>query len=177
MCIGKGITTATGLQSSVVAFFGMLLLGCSLSGGERKKIFQKQMNGILIIRVKGYGTAGYMKPEEQKEILNADQNLQDVLGIIFGKDLESGEYVVSGRCQNRNLGNLWKSGKYEVKGICKKYGTAVCAAWRVHACYLRIPNSELYEDLAGYLSKEGYVVKQLNLIDLVNSDAWDCLGD
>ena len=48
---------------------------------------------------------------------------------------------------------------------------------RGESMYLTDPKSELYEDLAGYLREEGYIVKQLNLIDLVNSDAWDCLAE
>lgn len=49
VCIWKGITTATGLQSSVVACLGMLLLGMLIIWRGKEKIFQKQMNGTLII--------------------------------------------------------------------------------------------------------------------------------
>ncbi|MFR1946314.1 MAG: hypothetical protein ACLS20_14180 [Faecalimonas umbilicata] len=138
VCIWKGITTATGLQSSVVACLGMLLLGMLIIWRGKEKDILETDERNFDYSVKGtYGTAGYMKPEEQKEILNADQNLQNVMGIIFGKDLESGEYVslpVDSRL-NRNLARLRKPGKYEVKGICKKYGIAVCASWRVHVSY------------------------------------------
>ena len=90
ICIWKGITTATGLQSSVVAFLCMLLLGIIIIWRGRGKDVSETDERNFDYSVKGtYGTAGYMKPEEQKEILNADQDLQDVKGIIFGKDLES----------------------------------------------------------------------------------------
>ena len=39
------------------------------------------------------------------------------------------------------------------------------------------PKSELYEDTAAYLKAQGYTVRQWNLINLDNSDAWDCLGE
>ena len=94
VCIWRGFTTATGLQSSVVAFLCMLLLGMLIIWRGKEKDISETDERNFDYSVKGtYGTAGYMKPEEQKEILNADQNLQDVLGIIFGKDLENGEYV------------------------------------------------------------------------------------
>lgn len=128
--------------------------------------------------VKGtYGTAGYMKPEEQKEILNADQNLQDVLGIIFGKDLENGEYVslpIDSRL-NRNLAVCGSQGSMKSRAFARNM--ALQCVRRGESMYLTDPKSELYEDLAGYLREEGYIVKQLNLIDLVNSDAWDCLAE
>lgn len=43
--------------------------------------------------------------------------------------------------------------------------------------YLTDPKSELYEDLCAYLKEEGYTVKQLNLIQLIHSDAWNCLAE
>lgn len=33
------------------------------------------------------------------------------------------------------------------------------------------------EQMAEYLKEEGYVVKMFNLLDMENSDAWNCLGE
>ena len=70
---------------------------------------------------------------------------------------------------------LWFPGFYEIQGFCKSYGITVRAPGR--ACTLRDPKSELYEDLCAYLKDSGYVVKQLNLIQLTHSDAWNCLAE
>ena len=48
---------------------------------------------------------------------------------------------------------------------------------RGESIYLTDPKSELYEDLSSYCRECGYTVKQLNLIQLEHSDAWDCLGE
>ena len=88
VCIWRGFTTATGLQSSVVAFLCMLLLGMLIIWRGKEKDISETDERNFDYSVRGtYGTAGYMKPEEQKEILNADQNLQDCSGDLFlGKD-------------------------------------------------------------------------------------------
>ena len=39
------------------------------------------------------------------------------------------------------------------------------------------PKSELYEDMVAYLKEKNYTVRQWNLINLENSDAWDCLAE
>lgn len=178
VCIWRGFTTATGLQSSVVAFLCMLLLGMLIIWRGKEKDISETDERNYDYSVKGtYGTAGYMKPEEQKEILNADQNLQDVLGIIFGKDLENGEYVslpIDSRL-NRNLAVCGSQGSMKSRAFARNM--ALQCVRRGESMYLTDPKSELYEDLAGYLREEGYIVKQLNLIDLVNSDAWDCLAE
>lgn len=84
VCIWRGFTTATGLQSSVVAFLCMLLLGMLIIWRGKEKDISETDERNFDYSLKGtYGTAGYMKPEEQKEILNADQNLQDVLGLFW----------------------------------------------------------------------------------------------
>ena len=48
---------------------------------------------------------------------------------------------------------------------------------RGESMYITDPKSELYEDLCAYLKSEGYTVKQLNLIQLTHSDAWNCLAE
>ena len=39
------------------------------------------------------------------------------------------------------------------------------------------PKAEMAEQMAEYLKEEGYVVKMFNLLDMENSDAWNCLGE
>ena len=68
VCIWRGFTTATGLQSSVVAFLCMLLLGMLIIWRGKEKDISETDERNFDYSVKGtYGTAGYMKPEEQKD--------------------------------------------------------------------------------------------------------------
>ena len=39
------------------------------------------------------------------------------------------------------------------------------------------PKAEFAEQMALYLKSKGYVVKMFNLLDMENSDAWNCLGE
>ena len=86
VCIWRGFTTATGLQSSVVAFLCMLLLGMLIIWRGKEKDISETDERNFDYSVRGtYGTAGYMKPEEQKEILNADQTRTRRSGDYFWK--------------------------------------------------------------------------------------------
>lgn len=39
------------------------------------------------------------------------------------------------------------------------------------------PKAELFEQYSEYLRKNGYVVRALNLLDMENSDGWNCIGE
>ncbi|MBR2885463.1 MAG: type IV secretory system conjugative DNA transfer family protein, partial [Clostridia bacterium] len=39
------------------------------------------------------------------------------------------------------------------------------------------PKAELFEQYSQYLSENGYEVKALNLLDMENSDGWNCIGE
>lgn len=39
------------------------------------------------------------------------------------------------------------------------------------------PKAELFEQYSEYLRNNGYVVKALNLLDMENSDGWNCIGE
>ena len=38
------------------------------------------------------------------------------------------------------------------------------------------PKGEVYESMSSYLREQGYEVKMFNLLDMENSDAWNCLS-
>ena len=39
------------------------------------------------------------------------------------------------------------------------------------------PKAELFEQYSEFLRDNGYVVKALNLLDMENSDGWNCIGE
>ena len=78
-----------------------------------------------------YGTAGFMKEEEQAEILRADKTMDGVNGIIFGRELGTGK--PSGGFQAEpEYCCLWLPGFYEIQGICKGDGITMRTPWGEH---------------------------------------------
>ena len=123
-----------------------------------------------------YGTAGFMKEEEQSEILRSDKTMDEVKGIIFGREIDSGNILslpVDSRL-NRNIAVCGSQGSMKSRAFARVM--ALQCVRRGESMYITDPKSELYEDLCAYLTDSGYVVKQLNLIQLTHSDAWNCLA-
>lgn len=179
ICIRQGITTIQGLQCSACAFIAILLIAAVIIWrGHGKEVLETDEDRNFDYSVKGtYGTAGYMKHDEEKEILNLDKKLDDVKGIVFGKDLETGEYVslpVDSRL-NRNLAVCGSQGSMKSRAFARNM--ALQCVRRGESMFISDPKSELYEDLAAYFKEQGYVVKQFNLIELSHSNAWDCLAE
>ena len=124
-----------------------------------------------------YGTAGFMGKEEMSQVLRLDKTAEQVEGVIFGKDLENGNIIslpVDSRL-NRNYAVCGSQGSMKSRAIARVM--ALQCIRRGESVYFTDPKSELYEDLSAYFKAEGYTVKQLNLIDLKHSDAWNCLGE
>lgn len=179
ICIRQGITTIQGLKCSVCAFLVILLIAAVIVWrGRGKEVLETDEDRNFDYSVKGtYGTAGYMKREEEKEILNIDKKLDDVKGILFGKDLDTGEYIslpVDSRL-NRNLAVCGSQGSMKSRAFARNM--ALQCVRRGESMFISDPKSELYEDLAAYFKEQGYTVKQFNLIDLSHSNAWDCLAE
>lgn len=179
ICIRQGITTIQGLKCSVCAFLVILLIAVVIVWrGRGKEVLETDEDRNFDYSVKGtYGTAGYMKREEEKEILNIDKKLDDVKGILFGKDLDTGEYIslpVDSRL-NRNLAVCGSQGSMKSRAFARNM--ALQCVRRGESMFISDPKSELYEDLAAYFKEQGYTVKQFNLIDLSHSNAWDCLAE
>ncbi|MFR8172715.1 MAG: VirD4-like conjugal transfer protein, CD1115 family [Marvinbryantia sp.] len=175
-CVKRGLTTSAGLKCSVFAIVlfavtaVLIMLRGKGNGEQDERNFEISDQGT-------YGTAGFMKQAEQQGILKADEDTRDVKGIIFGKDLESGKILslpVDSRL-NRNIAVCGSQGSMKSRAFARVM--ALQCVRRGESMYITDPKSELYEDLCAYLKDEGYTVKQLNLIQLIHSDAWNCLAE
>ena len=105
-----------------------------------------------------YGTAGFMKEEEQAEILRADKTMDGVNGIIFGRELGTGKVLslpVDSRL-NRNIAVCGSQGSMKSRAFARVM--ALQCVRRGESMYITDPKSELYEDLCAYLKESGYVV-------------------
>lgn len=176
VCIRRGVTTLSGLQASAAAAVLFCAVAVLIVFRGKGKGEEDERN-FLISEQGTYGTAGFMKQEELSQILRTDRDTEQVAGIIFGKELDTGRIIslpVDSRL-NRNIAVCGSQGSMKSRAFARVM--ALQCIRRGESMYLTDPKSELYEDLCAYLKEEGYTVKQLNLIQLIHSDAWNCLAE
>lgn len=176
ICIQNGVMTSAGIKWSVAAIVLFVVVAVLIvlqgrgNGEQDERNFEISDQGT-------YGTAGFMKKDELLEILRTDIDTGSVEGIIFGKELHSGDIIslpVNSRL-NRNIAVCGSQGSMKSRAFARVM--ALQCVRRGESMYITDPKSELYEDLCAYLKAEGYTVKQLNLIQLTHSDAWNCLAE
>lgn len=175
-CIRNGIMTSAGLKCSAVSIVLFVVVAVLIilqgrgTGEQDERNFRISDEGT-------YGTAGFMKKDELIQILKTDKDTGSVEGIIFGKELDTGNIIslpVDSRL-NRNIAVCGSQGSMKSRAFARVM--ALQCVRRGESMYITDPKSELYEDLCAYLKSEGYTVKQLNLIQLTHSDAWNCLAE
>lgn len=179
LCVFYGLSTGIGLKGTFAATFLFLILGTFIiwRGTYEKDMHHDEERNFDVSEKGTYGTAGYMERENQERVLHTDKELSKVLGIIFGKELDTSDILslpVDSRL-NRNIAVCGSQGSMKSRAFARVM--ALQCIRRGESMYFTDPKSELYEDLSWYLKEQGYTVKQLNLIELIHSDAWDCLGE
>lgn len=174
--IRHGISSVAGIQCSIVAFilFGAVA-GLIVWRGSGKEAYDERN---FEVSSKGtYGTAGFMDEEERALVLQSEKSFEEVDGVIFGRNLQDEKIIslpVESRL-NRNFAVCGSQGSMKSRAFARVM--ALQCIRRGESVYLTDPKSELYEDLSFYFRESGYTVKQLNLIQLEHSDAWNCLGE
>ena len=174
--IRHGISSVAGIQCSIVAFilFGAVA-GLIVWRGSGKEAYDERN---FEVSSKGtYGTAGFMDEEERAQVLQSEKSFEKVDGVIFGRNLQDEKIIslpVESRL-NRNFAVCGSQGSMKSRAFARVM--ALQCIRRGESVYLTDPKSELYEDLSFYFRESGYTVKQLNLIQLDHSDAWNCLGE
>ena len=174
--IRHGISSVAGIQCSIVAFilFGAVA-GLIVWRGSGKEAYDERN---FEVSSKGtYGTAGFMDEEERALVLQSEKSFEKVYGVIFGRNLQDEKIIslpVESRL-NRNFAVCGSQGSMKSRAFARVM--ALQCIRRGESVYLTDPKSELYEDLSFYFRESGYTVKQLNLIQLEHSDAWNCLGE
>ena len=176
ICIYYGMASAVGRKFTIAALFLFFSIAClTVWSGSSKGAYDKR--NFEISDQGTYGTAGFMGKKEQGQILQVTQTADTVEGVIFGRNLEDGKIIslpVDSRL-NRNFAVCGSQGSMKSRAFARVM--ALQCIRRGESVYLTDPKSELYEDLSAYFRDQGYVVKQLNLIDLTHSNAWNCLGE
>ncbi|MDR1551031.1 MAG: type IV secretory system conjugative DNA transfer family protein [Hungatella sp.] len=177
-CLFHGIFSISGLKCSLFAVFLFLLIGVVIVYQSRRDGSRMDEERKFEYSDKGtYGTAGYMTREEREKVLLLEKDVNKVEGIILGLDLRE-DLVISlpkDSRLNRNFAVCGSQGSMKSRAISRNM-IFQCVK-RQESVFVTDPKSELYEDMAVYLKENGYIVKQWNLINLQNSDAWDCLAE
>lgn len=124
------------------------------------------------------------KKEQQKILLTG--SIDELSGTLLGKlkdtpdeDDKYAEYVTlrpdCGLTEHIMVYGSTGSGK--TQGMVKPF-ILQCASKRSKRESLICvdPKGEVYESMSSYLREQGYEVKMFNLLDMENSDAWNCLS-
>jgi len=102
-----------------------------------------------------------------------------VEGAILGKLARRGFYEYLGlnadNGLNKHIMIYGASGSGKSRGFIKPF--ILKTAKLMQSMIIVDPKAEMAEQMAEYLKEEGYVVKMFNLLDMENSDAWNCLGE
>ena len=130
-----------------------------------------------------HGTSGFMGRKEQEKVLRTG-SIQDLNRTLLGKQKDRpedsdkyAEYVTlkpgSGLTEHTMIYGATGSGK--TRGFVKPF--ILQTARRKESMVLVDPKGEIYESMSAFLQEEGYEVRMFNLLDMENSDAWNCLSE
>ena len=162
--------------------------------------FVRDKRGFDILPDGTHGTSGFMDKKERAKILETGQ-VDQLAGTVLGKykddpddDDKYAEYVTlkkgSGLTEHTMVYGATGAGKS--RGFVKPFilqcakrarlGLKGAKDSRGQACQpesliLVDPKGEFYESMSGFLRDEGFEVRLFNLLDMENSDAWNCLAD
>lgn len=178
-CLYFAVSSIHGIKTTVFtillffAFAGIVVFQGNISdtGGEDKE------RNFTYSKLGTYGTAGYMEDAERRRVLKEDKDIRKVEGIIFGLEMMSGNVLslpVDSKL-NRNIAVCGSQGSMKSRAFARNM--ILQCVRRGESMFITDPKSELYEDMVAYLKAQRYTVRQWNLIDLENSDAWDCLAE
>ena len=175
------IFTPTGLG---VTFFCVLMIclitkkGYSWFSGYK---FERDPRGFDILPDGTHGTAGWMKCTDMRKILDLGK-AADLSGTILGKlkeaDDEDDKYAEYISLKEDNHLNdhiivFGASGAGKSRGFVKPF--ILQAIKRRESLILVDPKGEFFESTSQYAREQGAVVRSLNLLDMENSDAFNCL--
>lgn len=180
------VFTPFGLGATAV----IVLLVCLITKKGYTKFsgykFTRDKRGFDILPDGTHGTSGFMDKKDRAGIVDVG-SVDKLNGTILGKlkddpedDDKYSEYVTlkrdSGLTEHIMVYGATGSGKS--RGFVKPF-ILQCAAKRQNkeSMVLVDPKGEMYEAMSGFLQEQGFEVRLFNLLDMENSDAWNCLAD
>ncbi len=152
--------------------FGLLIFMVMRMGFGRHGVYDRERN--LVYSDKGtYGTSGFMTEEEMNRVLELTGNVAHTKGTILGKLDGKAVCLPEDTRMNRNVAVYGASGSMKSRAYARN--VIFQCVKRGESQIINDPKSELYEDMAGYLEDNGYIVRVFNLVNPEFSDSWNCL--
>lgn len=134
-----------------------------------------------------HGTSGWMTKKERERVLqtgSADKLPCPILCKIKDSVYDSDSFAdyVGLRTDvglNSHTMVYGASGAGKSRGFVKPFilKMAKFKAEKKESMILVDPKGEFFESTSEFLRKQGYVVKAFNLLDMENSDGWNCIGE
>lgn len=122
-----------------------------------------------------YGTSGWMSRKEMAGVLELVADLRRYQGIVLGMLDRKAVCVPEKTRLNSNLAVYGASGSMKTRSFCMN--RILQGVTRGESLVICDPKSELYEKASEYLRDKGYTVRVFNLVNLENSDSWNCLSE
>ncbi len=134
-----------------------------------------------------HGTSGWMTKKERDKVLQSG-NADDLPCPILCKIKDSiytddayADYVGLRTDVGLNGHTMvyGASGAGKSRGFVKPFilKMAKFKAEKKESLILVDPKGEFFESTSEFLRKQGYIVKAFNLLDMENSDGWNCIGE
>ena len=131
-----------------------------------------------------HGTSGWMTKAEQKKILlsdTADKLPTTILCKLTDNDNNGYVGLKADSGLNKHILIYGATGAGKSRGFVKPYILKMVqlmkSGQKPQSMILTDPKAELFEQYSEFLRNNGYVVKALNLLDMENSDGWNCIGE
>ena len=134
-----------------------------------------------------HGTSGWMSEREREKVLqlgSADKLPCPILCKIKDSVYDDDRFAdYAGLRTDAGLNShtmvYGASGSGKSRGFVKPFilKMAKFKADRRESMILVDPKGEFFESMSEFLRKQGYVVKAFNLLDMENSDGWNCIGE
>lgn len=177
------VFTPTGIGVTLVAALLICLItkkGYNWFSGYH---FKKDPRGFDILPDATHGTSSWMDRKAMETVLTIG-TAAELEGVVLGKHKahkddgdKYAEYVAPAPDNhlNRHILVYGASGSGKSRGFVKPF--ILQAAKRRESMLIVDPKAELFEFSSAYLREQGYEVRCYNLLDLENSDGFNCLTD
>ena len=164
----------------IVMYFLISQKGLQILSGN--KIIKDERN-FYILDEGTHGTSGWMKEREMLKVLLLD-SADAIKGPILGKLKENiydndayADYLglKPNNGLNKHIMVYGASGAGKSRGFVKPF--ILKTSILKESMIIVDPKGEFFEQMSGYLRDVGYTVKSFNLLDMENSDGWNCIGE
>ena len=142
--------------------------------------FTRDPRGFDILPDGTHGTSGWIDDKSMAQVMDVSSP-KNLTGTIIGK-IEQGDEDKQGYvCCKEDNGLNEHIMVYGASGTGKSWGFVrpfiLQAVRRKESIITLDPKGELFENLSEYLREQGYIVKVYNLLDMDNSDGFNCISD